>query len=96
MPNSTEVAGRFKATSRGGHLFKRKRLVAVLAVRAVDAEGDYNSTTLATAMFSQLLLDLVDQGGPQAGLSCVEDPFDLDAVRATLSDNRIVIHTLAD
>ncbi|MGH2359290.1 MAG: hypothetical protein ACRDGM_01940, partial [bacterium] len=67
----------------------------MLAARGIDAEGDYNSTTLSTALFSRSLLDRADTLGVRPGLWCVEDLFDLRDLRANLDRNRIAIRELA-
>ena len=67
----------------------------LLATRGVDAEGDYNSTTLSTALFARLLLELADKQGVRPGLCCVEDLFELDDLRAELDQNRNFIRPLA-
>lgn len=66
----------------------------LLAARGIDAEGDYNATVLSTGMFSNSLLALRDRGGVRPGVYFVEDLFDLDDMRAELSDHRIVIWSL--
>ena len=74
-------------------VYERDRL---LAARGIDAEGDYNSTTLSTMLFSQSLLEEgADKVGLQPGVWCVEDLFDLSDFRDDLNRHRITIQALA-
>ena len=68
----------------------------MLAARGIDAEGDYNSTTLSTTLFAQSLLDRADKLDVRPGQWCVEDLFDLSDLRADLDRNRILIQSLAN
>ena len=66
----------------------------LLAARSIDAEGDYNSTTVSTTLLSRALLELIDKSGVQPGVCCVEDLLDLEDLQAELHHNRVSVQPL--
>ncbi|MFI4933568.1 MAG: hypothetical protein ACHP7N_03035 [Caulobacterales bacterium] len=68
----------------------------LLAARGVDAEGDYNSTVLSTAIFAGALLNRLGPGDLPAGLFFVEDLFQLGDMKACLDKEQIVVQPLLD
>ena len=66
----------------------------LLAARGMDAEGDYNSTTISTTLFSQALLDLADEGRLKAGVCNIEDVLQLNDLQSELNRNRIFVRAL--
>ena len=67
----------------------------LLAARGMDAEGDYNSTTISTTLFAQALLDLADKRRVKAGVCNIEDLLRLEDMQPELNRNRIFVQPLA-
>ncbi len=67
----------------------------LLAARGMEAQGDYRSTTLSTALFAQALLGLMAHQPLPAGVSNIEEILQLKDLQAELTRLHILIRTLA-
>lgn len=89
---STEPVRVRAAVHRGARL---------LAACGIEAEGDYNGTSIATALFAQALLERAakaghgGEGGEGGGVANVEDRFSLRELAPALARHRIVVRPLA-